>query len=212
MAYKALWSDGEGSATGSTSGLIQALSDAVSDGADIINNSWGGGASSADFRLYSELFAQIEASGVLLATSAGNSGPSAGTVGCPACAESGLAVASSNTVERSTNISLVSYRGESYDAVPGADVIHTSDLVAEAITASSIDSGNVTTPRMRPAVLMALSASSIAVVKHPRPCYFRIKASNLKDAGSRNAGYQQCSGRCHYHGRPDRHPLPIRND
>jgi minor extracellular serine protease Vpr len=187
MAYKALWSDGEGSATGSTSGLIQALSDAVSDGADIINNSWGGGASSADFRLYSELFAQIEASGVLLATSAGNSGPSAGTVGCPACAESGLAVASSNTVERSTNISLVSYRGESYDAVPGADVIHTSDLVAEAITASSIDSGNA--DACAPYEAGSFDGAVGIVYRGGEtpeggPCYFRIKASNLKDAGA----------------------------
>ena len=75
MAYKALWSDGSGSASGSTSGLIQALDDAVSDGADVINNSWGGTASLSSFQLYSDVFARIEAAGVVLTTSAGNSGP-----------------------------------------------------------------------------------------------------------------------------------------
>lgn len=187
MAYKALWADGEGSASGSTSGLLQALSDAVSDGADVINNSWGGSASSGDYRLYSEVFGQIEAAGVVLATSAGNSGPSASTVGCPACAEPGLAVASSNSFERTTNVSLISYQDSVYDAVPGADVTHSTDLVAPAITATSLDSENSDG-------CAAFNAGSfsggIGIVYRGGetpdggPCYFWIKASNLKDAGA----------------------------
>ena len=187
MVYKALWADGTGSATGSTSGLLQALSDALSDGADVINNSWGSGASSTDYRLYSELFAHIEASGVVLATSAGNSGPSAGTVGCPACAESGLAVASSDTVERSSNVSLVRYRDETYDAIPGADVIHTSDLVAEAITASSINDANA--DACAPYEAGSFNGAVGIVYRggetpEGEPCFFWIKASNLKNAGA----------------------------
>ena len=39
MVYKAI-NDAEGNGTGSSSNLIQALEDAVADGADVINNSW----------------------------------------------------------------------------------------------------------------------------------------------------------------------------
>ena len=102
MAYKALWSNGLGSATGSTSGLVRALQDAVSiDGADVINNSWGSDASLYGYRFYNDIFGTLEAAGVMLVTSAGNSGPSA-SVGCPACAEPGLAVASTESRESLT--------------------------------------------------------------------------------------------------------------
>ena len=77
--YKALWND-EG---GYTSDLAAAIDIAVADGVDVINYSIGGGSTSlltAD--AVSFLFAAD--AGVFVATSAGNSGPGASTLGNPA--------------------------------------------------------------------------------------------------------------------------------
>jgi subtilisin family serine protease len=77
IAYKGL-----GSLGGFTSDLAAAIDQAVADGVDVINYSVGGGASlnSADDIAY--LFAAD--AGVFVATSAGNSGPGAATIGGPA--------------------------------------------------------------------------------------------------------------------------------
>ena len=77
IAYKGL-----GELGGFTSDLVAAIDQAVADGVDVINYSVGGGAGliSADEIAY--LFAAD--AGVFVATSAGNSGPGAGTIGGPA--------------------------------------------------------------------------------------------------------------------------------
>ena len=77
IAYKGL-----GDLGGFTSDLAAAIDQAVADGVDVINYSIGGGASlpiGADDIAF--LFAAD--AGVFVATSAGNSGPGAGTVGSP---------------------------------------------------------------------------------------------------------------------------------
>ena len=187
MAYKALWADGSGSASGSTSGLIQALNDAVSDGADIINNSWGGTASSFDYQLYTDVFGRIEAAGVVLVTSAGNSGPNASTVGCPACAEPGLAIASTNTQSASLNLSLVTLNDLVVPAVPGGDVVHTTDLTATAVTAEGVNTGNsdacapFASGSFNGGIGIAYRGGETPTAE---PCYFYIKAANMKDAGA----------------------------
>lgn len=187
MAYKALWADGSGSASGSTSGLLQALDDAVSDGADVINNSWGGSASSFDYQLYTDVFSRIEAAGVVLVTSAGNAGPNASTVGCPACAEPGLAIASTNTQSSSINLSVVTLNDVDFPAVPGGDVVHNTDLTARAVLADSIDSNNddACAPFEAGSFDGGIGiAMRGGLTPDGDPCYFYIKAANLKDAGA----------------------------
>lgn len=97
MVYKGLWWNGS---TGSGSGtdLIAAVDAAVADGADVINNSWGGagGEDPAD-DVFGPAFEAAEAAGVLTVASAGNDGPGAGTIGCPGCHEVVLTVANSTT-------------------------------------------------------------------------------------------------------------------
>ncbi len=96
MAYKALWTQ-EG--TGSSVGLFQALEDAAQDGADVINNSWGSGPGGLPSNsTYQSLFKQLEDSGIVIVSAAGNEGAlGAGSIGCPGCIESGIAVASTTT-------------------------------------------------------------------------------------------------------------------
>lgn len=77
IAYKGL-----GNAGGFTSDLAAAIDQAVEDGVDVINYSIGGGAGLPGADEIAFLFAAN--AGVFVATSAGNSGPGAGTVGNPA--------------------------------------------------------------------------------------------------------------------------------
>ncbi|TDG11416.1 S8 family peptidase [Seongchinamella unica] len=76
IAYKGL-----GTLGGFTSDLARAIDQAVADGVDVINYSIGGGASEPGVDDIAFLFA--EAAGVHVATSAGNSGPGASTLGSP---------------------------------------------------------------------------------------------------------------------------------
>ena len=77
IAYKAL-----GNLGGFTSDLASSIDQAVADGVDVINYSIGGGPSLAGADDIAFLFAAD--AGVFVATSAGNSGPGAGTIGGPA--------------------------------------------------------------------------------------------------------------------------------
>jgi subtilisin family serine protease len=76
IAYKGL-----GDLGGFTSDLASAIDQAVADGVDVINYSIGGGAGGPGADEISFLFA--DAAGVFVATSAGNSGPGAATLGNP---------------------------------------------------------------------------------------------------------------------------------
>jgi subtilisin family serine protease len=73
---------GLGDLGGFTSDLVSAIDQAVFDGVDVINYSIGGGASLTGADDIAFLFAAD--AGVFVATSAGNSGPGAGTIGGPA--------------------------------------------------------------------------------------------------------------------------------
>jgi subtilisin family serine protease len=77
VAYKAL-----GNLGGFTSDLAEAIDQSVADGVDVINYSIGGGASLISGDDIAFLFAAD--AGVFVATSAGNSGPGAATIGGPA--------------------------------------------------------------------------------------------------------------------------------
>src|SRR5882672_10749908 len=81
--YKALWSTQDAStASGFTSDLVAAIDQAVADGVDVINYSISG--TRTNFLDPVELaFLRAADAGVFVAASAGNSGPTAGTVAHP---------------------------------------------------------------------------------------------------------------------------------
>jgi subtilisin family serine protease len=82
-AYKALWSTEDAStANGYNSDLVAAIDQAVADGVDVINYSVSG--TNSNFRDPVEIaFMYAADAGVFVAVSAGNSGPTAGTVAHP---------------------------------------------------------------------------------------------------------------------------------
>lgn len=99
MIYKGLFENAAGdNGTGTDTMLSAAMEAAFMDGADVINNSWGGGAGGdPNASVYKPLIDAISAGGTLVVFSAGNSGPGSNTIGCPGCVESTLAVAASST-------------------------------------------------------------------------------------------------------------------
>jgi uncharacterized repeat protein (TIGR01451 family) len=99
MVYKALYEAPDHStAQGSDTMLVTALEDALSDGADVVNNSWGGGAGAdPNGTVYNTLLHNMTAAGTLVVFAAGNDGPGAGTIGCPGCVPDALTVAASTT-------------------------------------------------------------------------------------------------------------------
>lgn len=93
--YKVCWSGAEGD--GCSSGdIVAAIDDAVADGVDVINFSVGSDTATLSPDAIGFLFAND--AGVLVAASAGNAGPGAGTVGSPAVAPWVTAVGASTQV------------------------------------------------------------------------------------------------------------------
>jgi subtilisin family serine protease len=78
-AYKVLWAQEDGTASGVTSDIVAAIDDAVTDGADVINFSISG-ATDTVVDLTEIAFEGAAEAGVFVAASAGNEGPAASTV------------------------------------------------------------------------------------------------------------------------------------
>ncbi len=138
MVYKALFEKPDHStASGTDSMLSAALNAAFQDGADVINNSWGGGpGGDPDSSAYQSIIQTINNAGVLVVFSAGNSGPGANTIGCPGCVKEALTVAASTNSRTFVNYVDVT-APEPVDSAlvgiastPGTGPVITSDVTA----------------------------------------------------------------------------------
>lgn len=185
MAYKALWETVDGRGSGTNVSLLQAVEAAVTDGADVINNSWGGGpGGSPDSSPYKTAFENAEQAGVVVVTSAGNDGDGAGTIGCPGCVESGITVANTQT-GRSFGHHLTVEGQDQMFAVEGSSSARLADATGDEITAplmaaSGIDAENVLACDAFPADSFT---GDYALVQRGS-CNFSIKAANVQAAGA----------------------------
>ncbi|RUO61820.1 S8 family serine peptidase [Pseudidiomarina insulisalsae] len=179
MVYKALFDGPQDSpASGSSSQLLPALEDAVADGADVINNSWGSGPGGdpADSP-YRDAFAAAREAGVLTVTAAGNAGPGDRTIACPGCIEDGLTVSSSQHGGDVKSIIETGAFSEIY-AKPGSGNFTINEPIT-ALLALAANSGD------------NLACSSFAsgtfnqqiVVVQRGSCNFSTKANNIQAAG-----------------------------
>lgn len=181
MVYKALFQNPEGRGSGSNVMLVAALEDAIADGADVINNSWGGGAGGNPANsVYTPIFEAAEAAGVVIVTAAGNDGSGAMTIGCPGCAEPGITVASTQTGR--TFGHLVDASGiTGINALPGAGEFSiTADISAPLVPSAELDADNIEGCN-------AFAAGSLTgqIVLLPRgSCAFTEKAANAQAAGA----------------------------
>jgi subtilisin family serine protease len=155
MSYRVFYSsihEGDGSAYDAE--LIAAIEDAVADGADVINNSWGVGPYSAggEFDAMDQALINAVSAGVFISMAAGNSGPGKGTADHPS--ENYISVASSSTdgtfAAGRLNITAPepvpdSLQGINYDTARFGTLLETGQSQAysgEFTTAMSIDESN----------------------------------------------------------------------
>ncbi|MED5526049.1 MAG: S8 family serine peptidase [Pseudomonadota bacterium] len=186
MVYKAMYMAGD-IASGDTYSLLKAMEDAVADGADVINNSWGGGAGQDPaLSPYPSVIEAAEAAGVVVVSAAGNAGDGDNTVLCPACSEAGIAVANTQT-GRFINTHTLTVAGDDYVAFTGGSEttslasFDSSALSGTLVSAASIDASN-------PSACNAFAANAfegdMVLVEAGSDCSFGIKASNLAAAGA----------------------------
>ena len=149
MTYKGLWLNVAGdNGSGETSGLIQGINDAVADGADVINNSWGGGARTGDPATLPENVAAVNAAnvGVIVVWAAGNSGPSANTVDDLGGDPRLLSVAASTAGRSFVGAVTVGSTNGSVTVPPTATNLLGLSIGAGAQGAQYVDVGNIVGP------------------------------------------------------------------
>ena len=181
MAYKALWWNGT-TGSGSTTDLIAALEAAVADGADVINNSWGGpGGEDPNTDAFNAVFEAIRAAGVVSVTAAGNAGPGARSVGCPGCQPPTLTVANSTTnrlhalgfditeTDGPTGNACLEGTGPTLGASVGPQPVVYSGDVGDFEGCSAFPTGSMT--------------GAIALISRGS-CNFSTKVQNATDAGA----------------------------
>lgn len=179
MAYKALWGqDGEGTDIE----LYQAMEDAYKDGADVINNSWGGeSGGSPSNSVYQSIYQLLENEGVVIVTAVGNEGEDdegnrvENSVACPACVEAGLAVGATTT-------DLVYGLPIQFDqttlyAQPSDNYSVNASISGEAVVAPASNSLGCT-------AWEANSLSGKIAVVNRGTCFFEEKANFAQDAGA----------------------------
>lgn len=144
MAYKGLFAraDNPTSSSGANSWLIEMLEGAVEDGADVINNSWGGGSSPAG-QVYDDLFAAAKAAGATVVFAAGNSGPGAGTVGSPGTSKHVMTVGGTTTSRYQVNQFSVADAGvENSFAIVSGPIAVDADITLPIIYAGHVAEDN----------------------------------------------------------------------
>ena len=179
MVYKGLFTTPEGGGSGSNVMLLEMLDWAVKDGADVINNSWGGGAGAhPSSSVYGDAFLAAEEAGVVVVSAAGNDGPGAGTIGCPSCVESGITVA--NTTHGRFFGNSVDVAGDSFLAVEA-----NNGLLEESITLPVVAAFNAEEANFEGCSAYADSyfTDSIALVSRGA-CAFSDKTANAMAAGA----------------------------
>ncbi|RUO49354.1 S8 family serine peptidase [Pseudidiomarina donghaiensis] len=181
MVYKALWQTVDGRGSGLTLSLAEALENAAEDGADVINNSWGGGAGGSPANsYYTSIMQSLDEMGVVTVTSAGNSGPGPVTVGCPGCIEETITVASTQTGRVFGNeLEVTGFDPIAANMGNGNFQVNEA-ITAELLPASQVDDTNIEACNAFEADAFA---GKIAMVSRGS-CSFEQKANTVQAAGA----------------------------
>ncbi len=183
MVYKGLYATtiDPTSSSGSTGMLVDMLEAAVADGADIINNSWGGSAAVvAPF--YEEIFVAAKEAGSVMVFAAGNDGPGPGTIGHPSTSGEVLAVGMTTTQRFTPNFFSVSgSEVQDTQALPSGPIAITEDITSPIIYAGAVDEANFEGCNAweDPETF----AGSMALISRGS-CFFSDKVTNATAAGA----------------------------
>ncbi|WP_334050672.1 S8 family serine peptidase [Alteromonas gracilis] len=151
MAYKGLYATpaNPASSSGASSMLLSMLEAALTDGADVVNNSWGFGAGgNPNGSVYEDVLEAMHDAGVVTVFAAGNDGPGDTTIGCPGCSDDVITVAATTTarlfaneltIEGDTSIGTI----PALYSVGNPNIVFDSALTAPVVYAGELDAANV---------------------------------------------------------------------
>ncbi|BFT30313.1 hypothetical protein D210916BOD24_14890 [Alteromonas sp. D210916BOD_24] len=189
MVYKGLYATpaNPASSSGASSMLLAMLEASLEDGADIVNNSWGGGAGgNPNGSIYEDVLEAMHDAGVVTVFAAGNDGPGDTTIGCPGCSEDVITVANTTTGRLFANE--VTVEGDtSIGSIPALystgnpDVVISSDITAPIVYAAEVDPANV--EGCDPFASETAFENSIALISRGT-CGFVTKIANAEAAGA----------------------------
>ena len=185
MVYKGLYATPARptSSSGTDSMLLSMLEASLMDGADVVNNSWGGGpGGSPEGSPYTTVFESMKDAGVVTVFAAGNDGPNPTTIGCPGCSDDVLTVAATTTNRLFAN-ELNIAGSDSLTGVPAilAGVVPIDEpLTAPIVFAGALDAANFEGCN---AFADAAFDGSIALISRGA-CGFVDKVTNAEAAGA----------------------------
>jgi subtilisin family serine protease len=188
MVYKGLYATpaNPASSSGASSMLLSMLEASLEDGADIVNNSWGGGAGGMPSSFYAGVFEAMNDAGVVTVFAAGNDGPGDTTIGCPGCDDNVITVANTTTgrlfanemtIEGDTTIGTI----PAVYSVGNPNIVVESDLTAPIVYAGDVEAANV--EACVPFADDSVFDGAIALVSRGT-CGFVTKIANAEAAGA----------------------------
>ncbi len=178
-AYLGVYRVTQGSGLSSTTAaLAKALDDAVADGMEVINLSFGSAIYSAGTQADSIAVENASRAGVVVAVSAGNEGPDFSTLSTPANTLSALAVAAQNNA-RSIRTVVTTSAGGQFDALPAP----TTDP-GRRISGRLVDAGDVDSTRLACTALPSGSLTGRVALILRGGCNFSVKLENARAAGA----------------------------
>lgn len=186
MVYRVFYYSLAGDESAFDPELIAAIEDAVKDGADVVNNSWGGTfvTGGTDDPLATAYESAVDA-GVVVVFSAGNSGPNAMTLGSPGGSSDKFITVAASTTDRIFGNKLVITSANVPPALnnviglPSAETSLASDLTGKEITYSPANLIGCS-PTAFPA---GFFTGKIAYIKRGT-CTFSEKVNNAAAAGA----------------------------
>ncbi len=176
-------------ATGGCQGdsIMAAIDDATADAVDVINYSIGGGPTDPWNDSDSDAYLNAREAGVFVATSAGNDGPNAGTVGSPGNAPWVMTVGNSTIGRVIANVFDVTGPGTVPAELTNIAAIHgpdgpaiAADIETDIIYAGDVDAANIEGCNAFPA---GAFTASIAMIQRGT-CNFAVKVNNATAAGA----------------------------
>ncbi len=175
--------------TASDGAILKAIDDAVADGMDVINFSFGDTAAPRpeDDALV-QAFEQAAAAGVIVVAAAGNDGPDPDTISSPATSSAVLGVGASRNARGVTSLVSVA-DGPAYDSLPG-----NGPVPAEAITAPTVDVAQLDQTGLACSPLPADSIKQKIALVLRGSCTFETKLENAQAAGASAAVVYNSAG------------------
>lgn len=199
MVYKGLYATpaNPASSSGASSMLLSMLEAALTDGADVVNNSWGGGAGgNPNGSVYEDVLEAMHDAGVVTVFAAGNDGPGESTIGCPGCSEDVITVANTTTgrlfanevtIEGDTTIGSI----PALYSVGNPAIVFDSPITAPVVYAGEVDAENV---EGCDAFAEGAFDGAIALISRGT-CGFKDKIENAEAAGAEAVLIHNVDGR-----------------